>query len=713
MMRIYDMFQKYPCRRYMIPEIQREYVWGRDEMLLGQFLDSCIDGKCHHLGFLYYSKRSEEEFWIIDGQQRLTTIMLVSFILAWKRNELREFRAFISQEGNDDMLRFSYRVRYETELFLRRLFFSDIPYAEDLPAMIKNQNWFASSWASDPTIANMLNAFRIIVQKTEGTDLDFRRFLESLSFSVFDVGKASQGDDIYIYINSRGLSLNDTERLKPLLFAHSSEKDRHGHLWEEWEEELYGEIKSFTKEEQPAAIVDSMLDTLINAIYVEKTELFVSSINSEMLAEKVFLDDIEDTFRKIRKLKKKYPGIYKVLLKSKDRRVFDVKDPENHILIALLINSEKPELWEFLVYCVKSLIKRGRLDRMDKEEFFAFCRNPEKALKGIFFPEVISTYDDSGRLFDKKELYKLYVASLSADATKAIWAIIDENLVDGSLLDADPMVVWHEKFSDDSYTLWTEADTEELLGRFRIFSMLFAAEGIRKDLSACGSPGRIDNALLARAILAIDEDYCRYIKYSSYGPVYTLGYDTAWKKIFSSKEKSKAVSDLIGRLYFMGVQTEEEIIKGVNLIIEERANEVPEYLEYILREPCSLVPASKGHNLLCFETDEWASYGVLIMEGDNFHSYYINAYTNIVRHRMEGKKNEKVYMYEHGFIPAERGSGWVIMETEKLKAEYIIARLSKKYEVRGEEGKSQVFVKKGMGEDLIEQGVAIMNLLNC
>src|SRR5689334_9991956 len=75
-------------RRIIIPDYQRPYVWGKDkaEELLKDFKQFFLDElspNYYYLGsVLYYFDRSRNTFEIIDGQQRITTLLIIKKLLA-------------------------------------------------------------------------------------------------------------------------------------------------------------------------------------------------------------------------------------------------------------------------------------------------------------------------------------------------------------------------------------------------------------------------------------------------------------------------------------------------------------------------------------------------------------------------------------------------------------------------------------------------------
>ena len=71
---------------YTIPKYQRKYVW--DKVNIIQLLDdiddsSATDSESHFLGNLVLTKEKDSEYKIIDGQQRMTTLEIIIFVLIY------------------------------------------------------------------------------------------------------------------------------------------------------------------------------------------------------------------------------------------------------------------------------------------------------------------------------------------------------------------------------------------------------------------------------------------------------------------------------------------------------------------------------------------------------------------------------------------------------------------------------------------------------
>src|SRR5579862_1635620 len=114
-----ELFTRHPIVE--IPIIQRDYVQGRlsQSEVRTEFLKALHSalskpngdpGLPLDLDFIYGSVEStgRQAFCPLDGQQRLTTLFLLHWYLAWKNAKLNDFRAFIEHDGKS---RFSYAVR--------------------------------------------------------------------------------------------------------------------------------------------------------------------------------------------------------------------------------------------------------------------------------------------------------------------------------------------------------------------------------------------------------------------------------------------------------------------------------------------------------------------------------------------------------------------------------------------------------------------------
>ena len=80
--KLYTKIIEQTYRQYTIPVYQRSYSWRKQQcnQLFDDIVDSIKKNRNHYLGSIVYSEKTEDNFSfcpIIDGQQRLTTVILL------------------------------------------------------------------------------------------------------------------------------------------------------------------------------------------------------------------------------------------------------------------------------------------------------------------------------------------------------------------------------------------------------------------------------------------------------------------------------------------------------------------------------------------------------------------------------------------------------------------------------------------------------------
>ena len=256
-----------------VPEIQRDYVWGAAEnykdVLLPflQALNSNLKGnKMYNIGFLYSYTNTDVENYIIDGQQRFTSIVLLLYVLSVR--DRIDFTRYL--RVNEPTMRFTYNVRPQTETFMRRLFESGKVSKGDITI----QNWFMPAYSSDSSITSMINAVQKLHSSLDDmSEITFDRVLNNVCFWYFNVDETSQGEELYITMNSRGQKLTESEQIKPHLFNkwqkennHAEDNTDYGKLWDQWEETFYSQ-----KGNLGISSVDTAMNTFLRIVYEMET----------------------------------------------------------------------------------------------------------------------------------------------------------------------------------------------------------------------------------------------------------------------------------------------------------------------------------------------------------------------------------------------------------------------------------------------------------
>lgn len=146
--------------KVVIPILQRDYAQGRVgyESLREKFLlaiSAALNGeKQLKLDFVYGSSDQECRFNPLDGQQRLTTLWLLHWYLAFRLGKLSE------QSTIEHLSNFSYETRVSSTSFCQRIVKrgSEIVKGENenIAEAIIRQTWIPSVWRQDPTVQSML-----------------------------------------------------------------------------------------------------------------------------------------------------------------------------------------------------------------------------------------------------------------------------------------------------------------------------------------------------------------------------------------------------------------------------------------------------------------------------------------------------------------------------------------------------------------------------
>lgn len=238
---------------FIIPEIQREYVWGSNEKVITKFLKelkSKIGNGCLHcflpegdtrinIGFLYsykpdYVKVQNDRFLdenLIDGQQRFTTLFLLTFYFALKENRKNDFLSLIRYD--DSSMSFDFKVRDLTKRFLLE-FVEKTNTIEEIQ-VVEKQTWFLKDYKDDLSINAMIKTLGYISKVYDCDTKYYNHLLNNIVFWHFKTEVTSEGEELYITMNARGEDLADNEITKAALMLDGKDLVNSGQKWEEWQ----------------------------------------------------------------------------------------------------------------------------------------------------------------------------------------------------------------------------------------------------------------------------------------------------------------------------------------------------------------------------------------------------------------------------------------------------------------------------------------------
>ena len=231
-------------KKICIPTIQRDYALGRRDKVFNRknFLNALKKAVCSEdvlpLDFVY-GVDNNRMFIPLDGQQRLTTLWLLHWYVAYKAKILSK------PEIKGTLMKFSYETRISSTDFCKSLCeLSSNTSQKSLREWIIQQTWFYHQYKQDPTIMGMLN----MISGTEITDkkgddiidgleeifidekcnyLDMWNRLTStkcIQFKKLNIS-LNDSDELYVKMNARGKQLTDFENFKTELVQHAKDNN--------------------------------------------------------------------------------------------------------------------------------------------------------------------------------------------------------------------------------------------------------------------------------------------------------------------------------------------------------------------------------------------------------------------------------------------------------------------------------------------------------
>jgi hypothetical protein len=271
---LHQLFTSTETEQFLVPEIQRDYVWGTaqlDKLLSSlrvtfakqqQTLDLQVSGAdatsaiidsflehhrrqrfSQHLGFIYayHDSSYPGKAFLIDGQQRLLSLYLLLLARAIREEKQADFR--MHYLTSTQKVKLDYRVRAVTHDFLQRFvtFVLAASYPTTIPTAdaIKQQYWYLSSYAQDPTIAHILDNYTHLEKQVAQGGPTYHFLHHYVKFWYFDTGDSARGEDLYLSLNSTGLLTSTGENQRALLLGAeqvSSRKQYWGSKLEQWQD---------------------------------------------------------------------------------------------------------------------------------------------------------------------------------------------------------------------------------------------------------------------------------------------------------------------------------------------------------------------------------------------------------------------------------------------------------------------------------------------
>lgn len=244
-----EIFEKW----YRIPEYQRPYVWGKDQIaeLLQDLSDAMNrdESAQYFLGSMVLQKKSLEkanthyiEYDVLDGQQRLTTLFLLVAVIRDLTNDedcFKTCKEIIFQKKNvfkniPERLRVVFDIRQEVKDFIDA-------YVKEEKSTFKVTTSLIQSYSKD-TDLSVINMSKNIIQIREY----FEEHQNFDQFAIFLINKvlmiyvgSEELDDafrLFTVMNNRGVKLRSSDILKASNLALIFDNDERVKAAKNWEE---------------------------------------------------------------------------------------------------------------------------------------------------------------------------------------------------------------------------------------------------------------------------------------------------------------------------------------------------------------------------------------------------------------------------------------------------------------------------------------------
>lgn len=222
---------------YFVPQFQRDYSWEQDHLddLWNDLMNTYTKGDGHYMGSIVLqikNDQNEKQYWIIDGQQRFTTLSLLALATINKIKNLANDG--IEKESNTeraDLLMKQYigqkdpsSLHYSSKLFLNEN--NDGFYQQRLLTFREPVNYSKLIdsdkllWDAYQFLTKNIND--LFAKETSGEKIAAfltRTVGELLKFIQITVEDELNAYTVFETLNSRGVELTSTDLLKNYLFS--------------------------------------------------------------------------------------------------------------------------------------------------------------------------------------------------------------------------------------------------------------------------------------------------------------------------------------------------------------------------------------------------------------------------------------------------------------------------------------------------------------
>lgn len=323
-----DVFSKW----FRIPEYQRPYVWDKDQVT--ELLDDVMQARTsnpdsqYFLGSMVLRKNLKqegttkyEEYDLLDGQQRLTTLFLITAVvrdLTPKSNvsRLKTCHETIYQMANADdnipeRLRIVFDIRDQVKEFINEFIKQDGGTTKE-----EELNFKVSNSDEDISIRNMSKAILNIREYFSINSIDeFFPYLRSNVLMIYvSADELEDAFRLFTVMNSRGIKLRNSDILKADNLGKIKDNVKRlecAKKWEETESYFAEDFDAFlshlrsilVKQKAAVSLLKEFEDNIYNPTNYDRT----AKVNTKLPP---LLNKGEDTFKFVDRYKRHYEQLF-------------------------------------------------------------------------------------------------------------------------------------------------------------------------------------------------------------------------------------------------------------------------------------------------------------------------------------------------------------------------------------------------------------------
>lgn len=540
-----------------------------------------------------------------------------------KENKQDQFRRAYFKDG---ILKFDYKVREASHDFI--LNFVEHTLSSKDYNTITDQFWYYSEYGQDITIQSVLRNFKIISDFVNSNELTLQYVEDYIEFWYFDTNKSKQGEELYIYMNSRGESVSAGESIKATLLKGLSEQEKHewGSKWEKWQNLFWEYRKDNSNADKGLEeflkwikIIEITKKNSSKTIQYQEERIRKIKDRSKISIEGLTLQIIENYFTALSTLIKFKEEIvlneYWLSGASDARGVFPAIDYMK--LLPMLMYAEK--------YPESDLknIKRVARFFQNISRFSSLSKNPFESLAStinltkIFLEENYIDITDLIEIKEKKSyenlltdeeiskltIYKQSDEDLRTKIETAFWSVEDYKFCDGR--------IWFIWFCMN-YDPLTQVFDEQELGNFSFtftnFKSLFETPD---DI--------LRRALLTKGDYSIWDGRTATLDGDRYSFINT---DSVWKRQLTTSKIAEPYKLLVNE--FGDIKTQESSTSKDTILKRIISNFIAtttekDWIYYFVKEPNIL--GYCGQKLVCFKNGDAGLDNIVLLQARNAAEY--------------------------------------------------------------------------------------------